>query len=107
MKEFDIGYPHSGARRVVKPGFRTAKNKIVAWGLGQEYYDGERVNGYGGYRYDGRWAQVIPNIVSEYGISENSAVLDVGCKKGFFLHDLKQAFPGIKARGGGKSSIPY
>ena len=99
MKEFDIGYPHSGARRVVKPGFRTAKNKIVAWGLGQEYYDGERVNGYGGYRYDGRWAQVIPNIVSEYGISEKSAVLDVGCKKGFFLHDLKQAFPGIKARG--------
>ncbi len=105
MKEFDIGYPHSGARRVVEPGFRTAKNKIVAWGLGQEYYDGERVNGYGGYRYDGRWAKVIPKIVSEYGISGKSAVLDVGCKKGFFLHDLKQVFPGIKARG--VESHPY
>tara|TARA_Y100000588_G_scaffold388554_1_gene489007 strand:- start:205 stop:879 length:675 start_codon:yes stop_codon:yes gene_type:complete len=99
MKEFDIGYPHSGARRIVEPGFRTAKNKIVAWKLGKEYYDGDRMNGYGGFRYDGRWAKVIPNIVSEYGINEGSAVLDVGCKKGFFMYDLKQLFPGIKVRG--------
>jgi len=99
MKEFDIGYPHSGVRRIIKPGFRTIKNKVVAWGLGREYYDGDRMNGYGGFRYDGRWAKVVPNIVDKYGVGEKSAVLDVGCKKGFFLHDLKQAFPGVKVRG--------
>ena len=99
MKEFDIGYPHSGACRIVESDFRTIKNKVIAWGLGREYYDGDRVNGYGGFCYDGRWEKVIPNIVSEYGVGGKSAVLDVGCKKGFFLHDLKQAFPGIKVRG--------
>ncbi len=32
-------------------------------------------------------------------MTSNSAVLDVGCKKGFFLHDLKLALPGIRVKG--------
>ena len=99
MKFFDIGYPHSKAPRVLDKNPRTIREKIVAWELDQEYYDGARKHGYGGFCYDGRWAKVIPNIVSEYGINDSSVVLDVGCKKGFFLHDLKQEFPGIKAKG--------
>jgi SAM-dependent methyltransferase len=99
MKEYDIGYPHSKAPRILKEGSRTIMSKIAAWGLGQEYYDGARENGYGGFRYDGRWAKIVPNIINEYGLNAQSAVLDIGSKKGFFMHDLKEALPGIKVKG--------
>ena len=99
MEEFDIGYPHSNTRRILKKGFRTIRNRMAAAGLDREYYDGRRENGYGGFRYDGRWAQIIPRLVEHYGVTSNSAVLDVGCKKGFFLHDLKLALSGIRVRG--------
>jgi SAM-dependent methyltransferase len=99
MEHFDIGYPHSKVTRLIKPGSRSIKNKINAWKLDHEYYDGDRKNGYGGFSYDGRWGQIIPGIVKRYGLSNKSSVLDIGCKKGFFMHDLKVALPGIKVRG--------
>lgn len=99
MREVDIGYPHSSVPRVLKNGFRTIRNRMIAFGLDKAYYDGERENGYGGFRYDGRWAQIVPGLIERYGLTSDSAVLDVGCKKGFFLHDLKEALPGIRVRG--------
>ena len=99
MEEFDIGYPHSKAKRTVKDGYRTIKNRIKAFELGKDYYDGDRENGYGGFKYDGRWAKIIPTIIKRYNLTNKSAVLDLGCKKGFFMHDLKEALPGIKVRG--------
>jgi hypothetical protein len=99
MKEFNIGYPHSQTPRVLLEGARTIQNKIAAWGLDQEYYDGARDSGYGGFRYDGRWAKIVPNIIKEYGLNAQSAVLDIGSKKGFFMHDLKEALPRIKLKG--------
>ena len=106
MKHFDIGYPHSTTPRVLVENSRTIKNKIVAWRLGQEYYDGARENGYGGFRYDGRWAKIIPNIINEYNLDEKSSVLDVGCKKAFFMHDMKEALPGIRIKGVENHSYP-
>lgn len=99
MAEIDIGYPHAQAQRVLEKGFRTIRNRMVAAGLDREYYDGARENGYGGFHYDGRWAQIVPGLVERYGLTSASAVLDVGCKKGFFLHDLKEALPGIRVTG--------
>lgn len=99
MEEFDIGYPHSGAVRQVPFGFRTIRNRIIAFRLDEEYYDGARENGYGGFSYDGRWAKIIPAIAARYHLTAHSRVLDVGCKKGFFLHDLRLAYPGMHVRG--------
>jgi len=99
MEEFDIGYPHSSTPRILKRGFRTIRNRMVAAGLDRAYYDGRREDGYGGFRYDGRWGQIVPRLAARYGLTSGSAVLDVGCKKGFFLHDLKQALPGICVKG--------
>jgi SAM-dependent methyltransferase len=99
MKEFDIGYPHSGSTRIIKPDSRSIKNKLIAWGLDESYYDGKRENGYGGFHYDGRWGTIMPSIIKKYELDDNSSVLDLGCKKGFFLHDLKQALPEIKIKG--------
>ena len=74
-------------------------NKIIAWERGQEYYDGDRLNGYGGFKYDGRWKKILPKFIKKYKLKAGSKVLDVGCKKGFLLHDLKKLVPGIKIYG--------
>jgi len=60
---------------------------------GKEYFDGDRLLGYGGYYYDGRWKPVAKRIRDHYRLPENAAVLDIGCAKGFLLHDLKELMP--------------
>jgi len=100
MAEVEIGYPHGKSKRVLTAdSSRTIRSRMIAWGLDEQYYDGSRQNGYGGFVYDGRWARIVPALVQRYGLTPRSAVLDVGCKKGFFLHDLGAALPGIKLRG--------
>jgi len=55
---------------------------------GREYFDGPRDVGYGGYRYDGRWAPVARDIIAQYDLKPGDRVLDVGCAKGFLVKDL-------------------
>jgi SAM-dependent methyltransferase len=97
MEPFDIGYFDPTVQRRIPD--RTLSQRIIAWGLDAAYYDGDRRNGYGGFAYDGRWRRLIPRLAARYGLDARSRVLDIGCKKGFFLHDLKEAFPGITAKG--------
>ncbi len=99
-KHFDIGYfkkPVKVRAKVAKE--RTVINKMYAWQLGKEYYDGSRLNGYGGFRYDGRWLKLLPKIIKKYKLTNKSKVLDLGCKKGFLLKDLNKLLPGIKTYG--------
>ena len=91
-------HPQSTKRRV-EPGWRTIENKIIAKRYDKEFFDGDRVNGYGGYYYDGRWRHVVEALKKFYGINENSSVLDIGCAKGFLLFDLQEMIPGIKVAG--------
>ena len=96
----DIGYfkkPVKVRSKVAKE--RTVINKINAWELGKEYYDGKRLNGYGGFKYDGRWKKLLPKIIKKYKLKKGSKVLDLGCKKGFLLKDLNLLIPGIKSYG--------
>ena len=101
MREFDAlkGYPEPKQPRVVGPTIRTIHNRIRATYRDQEYYDGNRNSGYGGFKYDGRWVAVAQNMAKEYGLSESSAVLQLGCEKGFLLHDFHQLYPAMKVRG--------
>ena len=95
---FDIGYfkkPVKIRAKVAKE--RTVINKMYAWELGKEYYDGNRLNGYGGFKYDGRWQKLLPKIIKKYKLTKKSKVLDLGCKKGFLLKDLNILVPGIKS----------
>jgi SAM-dependent methyltransferase len=99
-KHIDIGYfkkPVKVRARVAKE--RTVINKMYAWQLGKEYYDGSRLNGYGGFKYDGRWLKLLPKIIERYKLKKSSKVLDLGCKKGFLLKDLNILIPGIKSYG--------
>ncbi len=67
--------------------------------FGYDYWDGSRQTGYGGYRYDGRWRTVADAMVAAYGIRPGMRILDVGCGKGFLLHDLAAACPGVELAG--------
>jgi len=76
-----------------------AESAAVAGRFGEEYWDGDRRYGYGGYRYDGRWRPLAQQFVDRYGLTSASRVLDVGCGKGYLLYELMQIVPGIDVRG--------
>ena len=63
----------------------SVKDKILSWKLDKEYFDGSREQGYGGYKYDGRWRQVAKDIIKHYSLKDNAKILDIGCAKGFLL----------------------
>ena len=67
--------------------------------FGQEYWDGERKYGYGGYRYDGRWRSVARDMIAHFALKPGMWVLDVGCGKGFLVKDLMLECPGLEAFG--------
>tara|TARA_B100000886_G_C20377060_1_gene472220 strand:- start:336 stop:998 length:663 start_codon:yes stop_codon:yes gene_type:complete len=106
-KHFDINYFKKRLKvrsKVAKK--RSVINKIKAWELGKEYYDGSRLNGYGGFKYDGRWLKLLPKLIKKYKLTSKSKVLDLGCKKGFLLKDLNILLPGIKSFGVENHSYP-
>jgi SAM-dependent methyltransferase len=67
--------------------------------FGREYFDGTREQGYGGYHYDGRWQAVARRAIEHWGLKPGDRVLDIGCAKGFFVKDLREALPGLEVYG--------
>lgn len=84
-------------QRVVQ--YDKAECAAVSRKFGEEYFDGDRRYGYGGYRYDGRWRPFAEKLIAHYGLKPGDRVLDIGCGKGFLIHDLKQALPGLEVAG--------
>ena len=66
------------------------KNKLIASKFSKEYFDGTRSQGYGGYYYDGRWVKIAKKLIKKFKLKKGSKVLDIGCAKGFLMHDLKK-----------------
>jgi ubiquinone/menaquinone biosynthesis C-methylase UbiE len=78
---------------------QTPENIAIARQYGRKFFDGPREQGYGGYRYDGRWRPVAEDFVRHFGLKAGDRVLDVGCAKGFLVKDLMTACPGLEAFG--------
>jgi SAM-dependent methyltransferase len=80
-----------------------AKNEVdraIARQFGHEFFDGDRNQGYGGFKYMSRfWQPVVPTFKDYWQLTGGSSLLDVGCAKGFMLHDLKELIPGITVKG--------
>ena len=98
MREYNAlkSYPKSGKTL----GFpRTIRNRLIASYRDDAFFDGDRLNGYGGYRYDGRWADVARDLCEEYRLDNKSQVLQVQCEKGFLLYELLKLNPLMRVRG--------
>lgn len=79
--------------------FPKAEAAHLAKQWGYDYWDGDRKNGYGGMRYDGRWRKVAHAMAEHYGIKPGDKILDVGCGKGFLIYDFTQEIPGVEVTG--------
>jgi len=78
----------------------TDEHRVVALQFGSDYFDGDRMHGYGGYYYDPKfWQATAVRFKDYYNLSGYSKVLDVGCAKGFFLYDLKELIPPVTVLG--------
>ncbi|MDC3130690.1 class I SAM-dependent methyltransferase [bacterium] len=66
----------------------------------EDYWDGDRRYGYGGYKYiPGWWANVAKSLIENYNLNNNSSLLDIGCGKGFLLLEIIKLLPNIKVWG--------
>ena len=85
MREFNLleEYPKLNKPRYISDKTRTITNRIIASRRDEEFFDGDRNNGYGGYVYDGRWVSVANKISKEYILNENSKFLHINSEKGF------------------------
>jgi SAM-dependent methyltransferase len=101
-REIDIlvNYPKVKRDLSARLVSKSEESRAIGRKFGFDYFDGDRNHGYGGFNYQQRfWQPVIPTIIENYQIDNSSVVLDVGCAKGFFLYDLKEALPGISISG--------
>jgi SAM-dependent methyltransferase len=101
MKEINLCAKLPPSRRNISARASAKTPEVVAISrqYGQEYFDGPREYGYGGYRYDGRWIPVARDMVAHFGLKPGDRVLDIGCAKGFLVKDLMQVCPGLEAFG--------
>ena len=67
---------------------------------GADYWDGDRRYGYGGYNYRaGYWTPVAQSLIDSYNLKPGSKILDLGCGKGFLLHELLLLEPELQVVG--------
>ena len=78
---------------------KTEEHIAISREYGEQYFDGAREYGYGGYRYDGRWVPVAQDMVAHFRLKPGDRVLDVGAAKGFLVKDFMKACPGLEAFG--------
>jgi len=80
----------------------------IARQFGKEYFDGDRKYGYGGYHYNPRfWTETVKHIRDYYKLAPDVSILDVGCGKGFMLHDFKLLIPDASIAGIDISEYAY
>ena len=100
MREFNLleDYPNPIKKRLVGSDLRTLNHRIIASYRDQNFFDGDRNFGYGGFKYDGRWKKVADKLCEEYKLDNSSSLLQLGCEKGFLLKDLKSKYTNMRVK---------
>lgn len=101
-QEIDLleNYPRTKRNVEERGATKTEDVRRVARQFGKEFFDGDRQYGYGGFKYFPRfWQPVIPTFQKHFELTGTSSLLDVGCAKGFMLHDFEELIPGITVSG--------
>jgi len=99
-KEIDLlrNYPRTKRDPSARGATKTPEDQALAREFGRDFFDGDRRVGYGGFKYDRRfWMSVVPDFMAQYPGVES--ILDVGCAKGFMIHDFKATHPWLDVRG--------
>ena len=83
---------------------RMQNNKVFCMGIAKkyenQYWDGNRKFGYGGYRYiPGRLTKITKLLIKRFKLTNKSKILDIGCGKGFLLYEIKKILPGATVVG--------
>lgn len=95
-----VNYPRTKRNVEERGATKTEEDRRIARQFGKEFFDGDRQHGYGGFNYMPRfWQPVIPTFQQHWGLTSGSSVLDVGCAKGFMMHDMAELIPGITVKG--------
>ena len=93
-------YPQSKRPIDDRGNLITEHDRAIARKFDVEYFDGDRLTGYGGYNYNPRfWTDTVAHIKDFYHLDDNSKVLDIGCAKGYMMHDLSLLIPEAEIKG--------
>ncbi len=86
-------YPQGKGRNAERSAI-SEDDRLISRQFGREYFDGDRRFGYGGYTYHPRfWSDTVKYFRDYYELAENASILDIGCAKGFMLHDFHLLMP--------------
>ena len=101
-QEIDLMRNYPRTKRDIKQrgAEKTSEDRELARKFEKDFFDGDRRNGYGGFSYNSRfWQPVVPDFQKKYNLTKDSKILDVGCAKGFMIHDFSEMIPGIEVQG--------
>ena len=101
-QEIDLlkNYPKTKRNIKERGTTKSEQDRAIARKFGKEFFDGDRRHGYGGFSYHSRfWEPVVSTFQKHFDLTAESFLLDVGCAKGFMIHDLAALIPGITVKG--------
>ncbi|MBM3954297.1 MAG: class I SAM-dependent methyltransferase [Planctomycetes bacterium] len=95
-----VNYPRPDRDVAARAAAKTEEDRAIARRFDREFFDGDRRTGYGGFSYNPRfWQPTVPVFQRHFGLTGDSSILDVGCAKGFMMHDFAELIPGITVKG--------